>query len=141
MLGSPHRADHLDYTHIHLNNPENCEKTSRMDSPETSIDKRTMEEGKKGGEVVRATLTGGWRLGSGGAARLARQSPQSLACKSRGARLHEFWNVKSQHLCSQRAGKMRGSQEGVLLSPRRQSSVWRGNKDVGKCHFILTSPS
>ena len=30
-----------------------------MDSPETSIDKRTMEEGRKGGEVVRATLTGG----------------------------------------------------------------------------------
>ena len=44
-LGSPHPADHLDSTHTCLNNPENCQKTSRMDSPEPSIDKKPREEG------------------------------------------------------------------------------------------------
>ena len=44
-LGSPRSADHLDSTHTCLNNPENHQKTSRMDSPETSVDKRPMEDG------------------------------------------------------------------------------------------------
>ena len=48
MLGSLRPADHLDSTHICLNNPENHQKTSRMDSPEPSIDKKPMEEGRKG---------------------------------------------------------------------------------------------
>ena len=87
--------------------------------------------------------------GSGGAARLARQSPQSLACKSRGAGLHEFgqpagldiWNLKSQQLCSHRAGRARGRWEGELLSPGKQSSVQWGNKGTGKCHVPLPFPS
>ena len=58
-LGSPRPADHLDSTHICLNNPENRQKTSRMDSQKPSIDKRPMEEGRKGGEVVCATQTEG----------------------------------------------------------------------------------
>ena len=58
MLGSLRPADRLDSTHIGLNNPENRWKTSRMDSPEPSIDKRPTEEGRKGGEAVRATWTG-----------------------------------------------------------------------------------
>ena len=44
MLGSPHPADHLDSTHICINNPENWQKTSRTDTPEPSVDKRPMEE-------------------------------------------------------------------------------------------------
>ena len=90
-LGSPHPADHLDSTHICLNNLEYHQKTSRMDSQEPSVDKRPTEEGRKGGEAVHATQTGGRELGPspGGAARLARQS-LSLACKSGGAGLHEF---------------------------------------------------
>ena len=48
MLGSPCPADHLDSTHICLNNPKNCQKTRRTDSLEPSIDKRPMEEGRKG---------------------------------------------------------------------------------------------
>ena len=63
MLGSPGPSDHLDSTHIGLNNPENLQKTSRMDSPEPSVDKRPMEEGRKGGDVVRATQTGRRELG------------------------------------------------------------------------------
>ena len=51
-------CDHLDSTHIGLNNPENCQKTSRMDSLEPSVDKRPTEEGRKGEEAVRTTWTG-----------------------------------------------------------------------------------
>ena len=66
MLGSPRPADRLDSTHICLNNPENCQKTSRMDSLEPSLDKRPMEEGRKGREALHATQTsrrepGQWR--------------------------------------------------------------------------------
>ena len=73
MLGSPRPAGRLDTTHISLNNPENHEKTSRMDSLEPSIDKRPMEEGRKGPEVVCATGTGGrepgqWRVSPPGKA-------------------------------------------------------------------------
>ena len=75
MLGSLRLADHLDSTHTCLNNPENHQKTSRMDSLEPSIDKRPTEESRKGGEVVHATQTGGREPGSGRAACLARQSP------------------------------------------------------------------
>ena len=60
MLSSSRPTDHLDSTHICLNNPENCQKTSRTDFPEPSIDKRPMEEG---GEVVHAAQTGGRELG------------------------------------------------------------------------------
>ena len=90
MLGSPCPADRLDSTHICLNNPENCQKTSRTDSPEPSVDKRLMEEGRKGREVVCATGTGGsepgWLRGSSP----SKAEPTSLASKSRGARLREF---------------------------------------------------
>ena len=58
MLGSPRPADHLDSTHICLNNPENHQKTSRTDTLEPRVDKRHMEEGRKGREAVPATLTG-----------------------------------------------------------------------------------
>ena len=65
MLGPPRPADHLESTHICLNNTENCQKTSRMESPESSVDKRPTEEGRKGREAVHATQTGGrepgWR--------------------------------------------------------------------------------
>ena len=68
MLGLPCPADQLDSTHIGLNNPENCQKTSRTDSPEPRVDKRPTEEGRKGGEAVSATRTGGrepgWWRGS-----------------------------------------------------------------------------
>ena len=67
MLGSPRPADFLHSTHISLNNLENHQKTSRMDSLEPSIDERPTEEGGKHGEVMRATRTGGrkpewWRV-------------------------------------------------------------------------------
>ena len=52
-----------------------------------------------------------------------------------------IWNVKSQQLCSWRAGRARRHQEGELLSPRRQSSAQRGNKGSGKCHLLRPSPS
>ena len=55
MLGSPCPANRLDSTHNGLNNPENCQKTSRMDSLEPSVDKRPTEEGRKGQEAVHDT--------------------------------------------------------------------------------------
>ena len=55
-----------------------------MDSLEPSVDKRPMEEGRKGGEAVRALRTGGRELGSGGAARWARESPQVWLAKVEG---------------------------------------------------------
>ena len=67
-LGSHRPADHLDSTHTCLNNPENLQKPSRMDSLEPSVVKRPTEEGRKGREVVRVTRTGkrepGWWRGS-----------------------------------------------------------------------------
>ena len=90
MLASPHPADHLDSTHICLNNPENCQKTRRMDSLDPSIDKRPTEEGRKDGEAVCTTRTGGrepgqWRSNSPCKAELP-----SLACKRGGVGLCEF---------------------------------------------------
>ena len=60
-----------------------------MDSLEPSVDERPTEEGRKGGEAVRATRTGGRERqcvlhelaggsrGNGGAAHPARHSPES----------------------------------------------------------------
>ena len=90
MLGSPCPADLLDSTHIGLNNPENHQKTSRTDSPEPSVDKRPMEEGRKGGKAVRATQTGRRETGRWRGSLPGKAEPPSLACKSRGARVCEF---------------------------------------------------
>ena len=89
-MGSPRPSDRLDYTHICLNNQENHQKTSRMDSLEPSIGRRPTKEGRKSGEAVYATGTGGreqgrWRGGLPG-----KSEPLSLACRSGGARLCEF---------------------------------------------------
>ena len=89
-LGSPHPADHLDSTHICLNNPENHQKTSRMDSLEPSIDKRPTKEGRKGREAVCATQTGRRELGQWRGSPPGKTEPPSLACKSGGTGLHEF---------------------------------------------------
>ena len=77
--------DHLDSTHTCLNNPENCQKTSRTDSAEPSIDKRPTEEGRKGGEAVCTIRTGKRELGQRGSL-LAKQSraPKSGLQKRRG---------------------------------------------------------
>ena len=85
MLGSPRPADHLDSTHICLNNPENFQKTSRMDSPEPRVDKRPTEEGRKGGKTVCATQTGGRELGRWRGSPPGKAESPSLACKSGGA--------------------------------------------------------
>ena len=82
-LGSTHPADHLDSTHTCLNNPENPQKTSRMESPEPTADKRPMEEGRKGGETMRATWTGGREPGRRGGL-LAKQSPRVWLAKVEG---------------------------------------------------------
>ena len=83
MLGSPRPADHLDSTHTCLNNPENRQKTNRTDSPEPSVDKRSTEEGRKGGEAVCATLTGGRE--PGGRWPTGKAETPGLACKDGGA--------------------------------------------------------
>ena len=59
-------ADHLDSTYTCLNNPENHQKTSRTESLEPSADERPTEEGRKGGEAVHATWTGGREPGRRG---------------------------------------------------------------------------
>ena len=68
-------ADHLDSTYTCLNNPENHRKTSRMESPEPSTNERPTEEGRKGGEAVRAPRTGGKETGRRGGP-LAKQNPR-----------------------------------------------------------------
>ena len=89
-LGSLSPADHLDSTHICLNSPENRQKTGRMDSSETSVDKRPTEKGRKGREVVRTTRSGGREPGWWRGSLPGKAEPSSLTCKSGGARLREF---------------------------------------------------
>ena len=90
MLGSLHLADGLDSTHICLSNPEDRQKTSRMDSPEPRVNKRPTEEGRKGIEVVHTTRTGRRELGRWRGSLPGKAEPLSLAHKNRGAGLHEF---------------------------------------------------
>ena len=79
-----HPADHLDSTYTCLNNPENRQRISRMESPEPNADERPTEEGRKGGGGGAHSTD--WREGAGAEGRLAGQAePLSLACKSRGA--------------------------------------------------------
>nr|XP_060484880.1 ankyrin repeat domain-containing protein 31-like [Panthera onca] len=63
-----------DSTYTCLNNPENRQRISRTESPEPSADERPTEEGRKGGEAVRAPRTGGRELGRRGGPP-AKQSP------------------------------------------------------------------
>ena len=100
-LGSPHPADHLDSTHICLNNPENCQTTSGKDSQEPSIDKRPTEEGRKGGKAVCATGIGGRELSGGGAARCQGRAP-------------EVWLAEVEGLDSVSSGSQRDLTCGML---------------------------
>ena len=54
-----------------------------MDSLEPSVDQRLTEEGRKGGEAVRATWTGGREPGLRGS-QLAKQSPRVWFAKAEG---------------------------------------------------------
>ena len=75
-----HNADHLDSTYTCLNNSENRQKPSRMESPEPSADERPKEEGRKGGE---AGCSMDWQEGARREGRPAGQAePPSLACKN-----------------------------------------------------------
>ena len=76
-------ADHLDSTYTCLNNPENRERISRTESPEPSADERPTEEGRKGGEAVRAPRTGGREPGRRGGLP-AKQSPRVQLAKAEG---------------------------------------------------------
>ena len=89
-LGSPRPADHLDSTHTCLNNPENQQKTSRMDSLEPRVEERPTEEGRKGGDGVCTARTGRRELGQWRGSLPGEAEPRSQTCKSGGARLHEF---------------------------------------------------
>ena len=84
MLGSLHPADHLDSTYTLLNNPENRQQTSRMESLEPSADERPMEEGRKDSEAVHAPWTGGGGSQGRGAARQPSRAPESGLQKRRG---------------------------------------------------------
>ena len=87
---TPYHADRLDSTHICLNNPENFQKTSRMDSLEPA---HTRSLRKRVGRAERRCMLygqSGGNQGGGGGDRPRRHSPQSLACKSGGAKLCEF---------------------------------------------------
>ena len=76
-------ADHLGSTYTCLNNPENCQRISRTESPEPSADKRPTEEGRKGGEAVHAPRNGGREPGRKGSLP-AKQSPQVWLAKAEG---------------------------------------------------------
>ena len=83
MLGSPHPADHLDSTYTCLNNPENRQKTSRINYLEPSADERPTEESRKGGEAVHSTRTGGREPGQRGSLP-AKQRPRVWLTKAEG---------------------------------------------------------
>ena len=55
-----------------------------MDSPEPSIDKRPTEEGRKGGEAVLATWTGGKEPGWWRGSLPSKAEPPSLAATAEG---------------------------------------------------------
>ena len=76
-------TDHLDSTCTCLNNPENHQKSSRTESPESSADERPTEEGRKGGEEMPAPRTGGREPGRRGGPP-ARQSPRVWLAKVEG---------------------------------------------------------
>ena len=61
-----------------------------MDSLEPRVDKKTMEEGRKGREAVRATQTGRRELGQWRDSPLGKAEPPSLACKSGAAGRNVF---------------------------------------------------
>ena len=82
-MGSLRPADHLDSTHICLNNAENHQKTSRAESPEPGTDERPTEEGRKGGEAVRTPGTGGREPRQKGGP-TAKQSPGVWLEKAKG---------------------------------------------------------
>ena len=66
-----------------LNNPENRQRISRMESPEPSTDERPTEEGRKGGEAVRTAQTGGREPGRRDGPP-AKQRPQVWLAKPEG---------------------------------------------------------
>ena len=76
-------VDHLDSTYTCPNKPENHQRISRMESPEPNTDKRPTEEGRKGGEAVRAPRTGGRDPGRRGGSP-AKQSPRVWLAKAEG---------------------------------------------------------
>ena len=83
MLGSLRLADYSDSNYICLNNPENCQKTSRIDSLEPSADERPTEEDRKAGEAVRTARNGGREPGRRGSP-LAKQSSRVWLAKAEG---------------------------------------------------------
>ena len=107
-----------------LNNTENLQKTSRMDSPEPSIDERPTEKGRKGGEVLCATRTGGREQGQLRGSHPTQQcrASESGLQKWRGqtvcseSQWHLPFGMLCQQLCSEN-GRARGQREGELLSP------------------------
>ena len=117
-----------------------------MDSPEPSVDERPMEEGRKGGEAVSTKRTGGREPGRWRGSPPCKADPQTLACKSGGARWSVFWqpagfniwNVINQQLCSE-SGRAEGQWEGELLSPGGQNSAWWGTKALARA-ISLTHP-
>ena len=119
-----------------------------MDSPEPSVDKRPTEEGRKGGEVVHATQTGGSEPGRWRGSLPGKAEPPSLACKSGGAGLHEFWhpvginiwNVISQQLCSE-SGRARGPREGRGVEPWKTELRSVGNKALASTISLSHPPS
>ena len=77
------RADHLDSTYTCLNNPENHQKTSRMESPEQA---QTRGPQKRVGRAERRCVLHGLAGGSrgGGAAYRPSRAPESGLQKRKG---------------------------------------------------------
>ena len=61
-----------------------------MDSPEPSVDKRPMEEGRKGGEAVCSTWTGRKKLEWWRGSLLSKAEPLKSGLQKWRGQLHEF---------------------------------------------------
>ena len=136
-LGSLCPADHLDSTHISLNNPQNCRKTSRTDTPQPSVDKRLTEEGKRGGEwCVLHGLVGGSREVEGQSTRQGRgaevwlakaEGPDCVSSDSQQDLTSGMLKVNSSALREQ-GGREEGERTpgGRVLEPRKDRAWGAG---------------
>ena len=140
MLVSPHPADRLDSTYICLIYPNNHQKTSRTDSPEPSVDEKPTEEGREGGEAMRATRTGGREPGRRGGPP-AKQSPRVWLAKVKGLDgvcSDSQWDLTSGMLYVISSARRAGER---VVEPRRTELSLAGNKGGGKCRLPRPSSS
>ena len=143
-LGSPRPADHLDSTYTCLNNPENCQKTSRTDSLE-----QTRGPLKRAGRAERQCALHGLAEGrrGGGAARRPSRDPKSGLQKWRGWMECVLTASGTSHLEGYKLTALLREWEGWNTTGGRFVEPWMtelslaGNKGAHQRHLPPPSPA